>query len=104
MVVISLDILTSTFGQCPSTTACAIQGDVQRRVLERIGGAATPGGGIPGRKHAAEHRDDREAVTSAVAQGIDIPPRVTIRGQVRGEVRAGLTGPGGVSIFHDELV
>lgn len=104
MVVISLDILVSAFGQCPSTTGFTIQRDVQCRVLERIGGAATPGGSVPGRKDAPEHGDDRETVAPAVAQGIDVPPRVAIGRYGRGEVRARLTDPGGVSIFHDELV
>jgi hypothetical protein len=91
--MIPVDIATAAFGERPSATGGAIEHDVQRRVLERIGGPAAPRCGVPRRKHAAEHRDDRETVTPAVAQGVDIPPAVAIGGDGCSEVRAGLTDP-----------
>jgi len=60
--------------------ALAIYGDVDRAMVERIGGTAAPGQSVIGRKYAANEGDDGDAVLSIVTQRVDIPPSIAVLG------------------------
>lgn len=47
-------------------------------MIERIRRSASPGPEIVGRKYAADKRNDRQPVLTVIADGIDIPPGVSI--------------------------
>ena len=96
------DVRCAALGQGPTVSGCAVEGEVQARVLERVD-APSPGGpgpGIPGREHAAQHGDHRQSVLAAVAERIHVPPPISVRRQRCRKVRTGLTRYGVVSILH----
>ena len=68
--------------------ALAVNRDIDGAMIERIGGTFSPGERIVWRKHAADERDDGDAVLSVAAQRIDIPPRITVWRNDPGEVRS----------------
>ncbi len=45
-------------------------------MVERIAAAAAPRPFIPGREHAADERDQGDAMRAIVADGIEIPPDI----------------------------
>jgi hypothetical protein len=60
----------AALGERPAFAPRAVQGDVQRAVVERIGPPTPPRPRVIRREDAAEERDDREAVRAVVAQRV----------------------------------
>ena len=71
------DLASSALGHGPTFSIVAVERDVDRAMIERVGFPVRARPGVIGREDAADEGDDREAVLSVIAQCVDIPPRVT---------------------------
>ena len=72
-VVRSPEVRSPSLGHRPGRAARAIESDIDGAVIERI---APPGPGVVGREDAADESDDRQAVSSIVADRVDVPPGI----------------------------
>ena len=63
-------------GERPALGGDAIKRDIERGMGERIGAAAAARARVKWGEDATEKRDQREAVTSVVADGVEIPPDI----------------------------
>ena len=84
------DRAVTAFGHGPAF-AVAIERDIERAMVERIGAAAPTGEGVVGREHAADKGNQRNAVASVIAQRVDIPPGIAVVRDRAVESRSSIT-------------
>ncbi len=72
------DRMTRPLGHGPTICAFAIDRNIDRAMVERIGNAFAPSQGIIRRKHTADESDDGDAALAVVAQRVDVPPRIAV--------------------------
>jgi hypothetical protein len=63
----------AALGHGPAMTLAAVQCNVERTVVCRIG---APAPGVIGREHAADEGNDGDAILLAVTYRIDVPPTI----------------------------
>ncbi len=68
----------------------AVEGDVERAVAKRVGGAVSSGEAVIGREDAAEEGDQGDAVGAIVAERVDIPPDIAVRRDRAVEARSSI--------------
>lgn len=78
---------SSAFGHGPSAAPAVqpVKCDVHGAVIQRV---ISAGQGIVRRKNAADKGNQRKAVSTVVAEGVDVPPGVAPWGNVRIEARS----------------
>ena len=76
------------FRHRPMIAAWAIERNIDGGKRRWVGHATTPGGRVIGREHAADEADDRQPRRAIVADGVEIPPTIAIRRDVRIEAKS----------------
>jgi len=69
----------AAFGERPPLVPLAVDRDIERAVIERVGGAARARPSVVWREDAADEGDQCEAVAPVVAERVDVPPRIAPR-------------------------
>src|SRR5690606_31511715 len=69
---ITVDGPAAALGHRPPSRSFAVQGHVHRAMIDRRDRTAPPPERVVGREDATDERDDRQAVTTVVAQRIDV--------------------------------
>jgi hypothetical protein len=68
----------AAFSHRPAFAFIAVERDIQRAMIERVGRPAPACKRVVGREHASDKCNERDAVLAIVAQSIDIPPRIAV--------------------------
>ncbi len=76
------------FRHCPPPHAFAVECNINCNVALGVCNAPAARQGVVGRENATDERDDRQPVTPVVAQGVDVPPCITIAGHIQRKVRS----------------
>ena len=76
----SSDGATRPLRHRPALAVLAVDRDIDRAMIERIGRAVAPRQGVVRREHAADEGNDGDAVLAVVTQRIDIPPGIAVLG------------------------
>ncbi len=82
------DSAPAAFGHGPAFAGVAVECDVQRTMIQRVGAAEPARECVVGGEHAAHEGNQRDAVLAVVAQCIDIPPSIAVLGDDAVKVRS----------------
>ncbi len=72
------DVVVGAFGHRPMFAARSIQGNIDRAVIERLGGIVPTRKRVIRRKNISEHGDYSDGVLTIATQRVEIPPGIAI--------------------------